>query len=318
MKKTGAKLFEGKPPASGEGWDCISRSEIEADGGEWTVYIRPKKKLRRTDVRVVCLGEAKHKANYRLVWENGEMRDNSDLVKIQLHRPFLLQKVCEMVHEAETEQAQSAKKKINPFSGSLPNQEDRVEAGTVTFEDVSWVVSIQAQDEWANYKVRLAAQEPVTAPATYSFLWDGVKAMARFGKVKRLEKERPALYEQTIALLQEAAPRYPEAALAQRKRAVYEGNAPDPEEGWRLETTILCPEGAPWDLYVKDGKNGEDGLISAKLVARGGAAAKANFWIGWTGERYLKCRDAGLLATHFPTLYDQIEELFRGLTKVAT
>jgi len=43
----------------------------------------------------------------------------------------------------------------------------------------------------------------------------------------------------------------------------------------------------------------------------GGRTTKKSWWLGWNGERLARNRDAGLLAKHFPDIYEQVQAILR-------
>lgn len=77
------------------------------------------------------------------------------------------------------------------------------------------------------------------------------------------------------------------------------GFFPDPTAGW----VVLSEYTDGWVLFIKEGSKGWSNL---RLVKKGYADHKANYSLGWNGERFAKNKDIDLLMENRPELYERV------------
>ena len=88
---------------------------------------------------------------------------------------------------------------------------------------------------------------------------------------------------------------------------LYAGNRPS-SIGWALIGEI--EDDVRWLVFVK--QNSSSGWLSLKVVADGCAPSKANYWLGWNGQRFSKKRDVEMLTEYRPALLKAIERFAEG------
>lgn len=78
-------------------------------------------------------------------------------------------------------------------------------------------------------------------------------------------------------------------------------------EDWSLLAELTTGAKTLWLVYVR---HDPSGWTNIKIAAKAKAGRKANYWLGWNGERFARGRDLEFLMTHRPSLYkDLVEEL---------
>lgn len=80
---------------------------------------------------------------------------------------------------------------------------------------------------------------------------------------------------------------------------MYVGNIPN--DDYEHEFTLNNIDGESWLVYVKEPVNG---WTSIKIVAIDPVPHKANYWIGWDGERFSRVKDLFSLKENRPKLHD--------------
>lgn len=70
---------------------------------------------------------------------------------------------------------------------------------------------------------------------------------------------------------------------------------------------VLVAENEQWAIYDRLRPSGKWSAI--KIVSKKPRAIKANYWLGWDGERFAKNRDYRLLAANRPEVARWAEQL---------
>lgn len=85
----------------------------------------------------------------------------------------------------------------------------------------------------------------------------------------------------------------------------YKGRKPR-TKGW---APIASIGGEPnWLVYVRQGSGG---WSSIKVFADGSAERKANYWLGWNGERFADHPDVARLAEREGEILKRLEDVLR-------
>lgn len=77
--------------------------------------------------------------------------------------------------------------------------------------------------------------------------------------------------------------------------------------GNRPKHGVLVAEADGWELYLRVADSSSQ-WQSLKLVHPEPTDRKANYWLGWNGERLAKNADAACLSGHRPRLYSWVVE----------
>lgn len=80
--------------------------------------------------------------------------------------------------------------------------------------------------------------------------------------------------------------------------------------GMRHVADLSDTDGTRWAFYMWP--TNEEGWGMIKLAAHGVVKRKANFWMGWNGERLARTTDAAALAYRRPHLHAALMELLQG------
>lgn len=79
-------------------------------------------------------------------------------------------------------------------------------------------------------------------------------------------------------------------------------------DGWELIGDI--DDDVRWLVFVR--QRVSSAWLQAKVIADGCAPCKANYWLGWNGERFSQKRDTEMMAEHRPDLLDSVERMLEG------
>jgi len=97
-------------------------------------------------------------------------------------------------------------------------------------------------------------------------------------------------------------------AMVEVKVKKYLGR-PTESGGWSAIGEVGVFGGVRWILYASDER--KHGWRNMKLAAKGWAPDKANYWIGWNGERLAATSDQRKLETQKPELRNMLLEFIR-------
>jgi len=84
----------------------------------------------------------------------------------------------------------------------------------------------------------------------------------------------------------------------------YQGN-PENEPPWEAGSVIGDGEGGAWIICSKPSNHPK--WTTIKLACAGQASRKANYWMGWDGERVSESRDMRMMREYRPELARQLE-----------
>lgn len=79
-------------------------------------------------------------------------------------------------------------------------------------------------------------------------------------------------------------------------------------QGWEFISEINPTGSCVWKIYIRD--NGGE-WVNFKIAAKAKAASKANYSLGWNGERFALSHDYIVLVDKRPKLYDAVIEALK-------
>jgi len=91
---------------------------------------------------------------------------------------------------------------------------------------------------------------------------------------------------------------------------------PKPNQGWEIVAQFDDPEYGIWKLQRSSVSNGA--WTGFKLISAAADPKKANYMLGWNGERLPNNRDVISLAEHRPELFKAVYETIKNLKRPKT
>ena len=77
--------------------------------------------------------------------------------------------------------------------------------------------------------------------------------------------------------------------------------------GWRKIQSIFDDDGSEWDLWTREGNEGE--WVSKKLVAKKPMKKKANFFINHNDYRFAYNHDLATMTQHRKNLLNKVSDI---------
>lgn len=90
----------------------------------------------------------------------------------------------------------------------------------------------------------------------------------------------------------------------------YRGNIPKKSDGWGSIGDVQH-EKERWMIFMRPQANSDE-WMSVKICADGKVPSKGNYWLSWNAaeHRIARSREAGLMQSHRPELYQAVEVFF--------
>ena len=95
----------------------------------------------------------------------------------------------------------------------------------------------------------------------------------------------------------------------------YRGNHPVGKPWFEVMGVVQGTEGVFWSAYMAQGRHAGQGArpgwFDIRLCVHGWRARKANFWLGWNGERFAVNHHLRILQEHEPKLLESLGHYLR-------